>query len=147
MATGTSRAAPLATSWRYTPAAGLLVSGAGEERFPPQQGQKDLQGDSPDRTGEGGEVPDDPIDALNVAVAGEVDRERTKACTVDLMGGKPKRGHPLQHTILETELGIEFQPRAKPRAEPLQRDEIELEYYEDGYPKLPEFLRRGQRNE
>ena len=86
---------------------------------------------------------EDLILALNLAEAAEVDHSTIKRArstpTIDLVGGS-RRGlvEPgLRKLILDAEL------HATPEfAEPLQGDDYQLDYYDDGYPVLPECLRR-----
>jgi hypothetical protein len=89
------------------------------------------------------------IEKLNQRHAKEIDRaywtrEKCK-WPVDLMGGARHSArrptltidHKLRQTILDTEQLLKDD---EPTSHALLGDEIQLEYYEDGYPKLPECL-------
>jgi hypothetical protein len=89
----------------------------------------------------------DWIADLNRAAANEIDRAAIKRerpdrgkWPIDLVGG-PRRGRgdpELRRSILDTELG------ERP-TEALQGDDYPLEYYEDGFPKIPDCLKRASK--
>ena len=93
--------------------------------------------------------PRDWIADLNKIAAAEIDRvalaQERKQWPRDLVGGESRPGsmqldRKLRDAILDAEL------LAMPsHAEPLSGDGIRLEFYDDGYPKLPECLRRRAR--
>ena len=93
--------------------------------------------------------PRDWIAELNKIAAAEVHRtwlmQGRKQWPRDLVGGESRPGSmqidaKLRDAILDAELV------AMPsHAEPLSGDGIRLEFYDDGYPKLPECLRRKAR--
>ena len=76
---------------------------------------------------------------------GEAAMQERKQWPRDLVGGKSRPGsmqidRKLRDAILDAEL------LAMPsHAEPLSGDGFRLEFYDDGYPKLPECLRRRAR--
>jgi hypothetical protein len=80
----------------------------------------------------------DEIRALNLAAAQLAGRARDeRRQPVDSMGGR-QRGPvvpELRRAILATELGEES-------SAPLQGDDYEITYDENGYPELPEYLKR-----
>jgi hypothetical protein len=91
------------------------------------------------------------IEKLNQAAANEIDqaywtREQRK-WPIDLMGGARHSAqrptltvHPrLRQTIFDTERLLK---NDEPTSHALVGEEIQLQYYEDGYPKLPERLDR-----
>ena len=92
--------------------------------------------------------PRDWIAELNKIAAAEVDRvdwrQERKQWPRDLVGAESRPGsmqidRKLRDAILDAEL------LAMPsHAEPLSGDGFRLEFYDDGYPKLPECLRRKQ---
>jgi hypothetical protein len=93
--------------------------------------------------------PTNSIEKVNQAAAHEIDRAYwiSEGCKwpLDLMGGaihsarrpeftiEPK----LRESIIETERLLKDE---EPASHPLLGDDIQLEYYEDGYPKLPACL-------
>ena len=93
--------------------------------------------------------PRDWIAELNKIAAAEVDRvalaKERKQWPRDLVGAESRPGsmqidRKLRDAILDAEL------LAMPsHAEPLSGDGFRLEFYDDGYPKLPECLRRRAR--
>ena len=93
--------------------------------------------------------PRDWIADLNKIAATEIDRvalaKKRKQWPCDLVGGKSRPDsmrldRKLRDAILDAEL------LAMPsHAEPLSGDGFRLEFYDDGYPKLPECLRRRAR--
>jgi len=92
--------------------------------------------------------PRDWIEELNKIAATEVHRmwlmQGRKEWPRDLVGAESRPGSmqmdgKLRDAILNAELV------AMPsHAEPLSGDGFQLEFYDDGYPKLPEWLRRKQ---
>ena len=93
--------------------------------------------------------PRDWIAELNKIAAAEIDRvalaKKRKQWPRDLVGGESRPDsmrldRKLRDAILDAEL------LAMPsHAEPLSGDGFRLEFYDDGYPKLPECLRRRAR--
>ena len=93
--------------------------------------------------------PRDWIADLNKIAATEIDRvalaKKRKQWPCDLVGGESRPDsmrldRKLRDAILDAEL------LAMPsHAEPLSGDGFRLEFYDDGYPKLPECLRRRAR--
>jgi hypothetical protein len=91
------------------------------------------------------------IEKLNQRHANEIDRaywtREKRKWPVDLMSGArhsargptPAIDQKLRRTILDTEQLLKDD---EPTSHALVGDEIHLEYYEDGYPKLPECLDR-----
>jgi hypothetical protein len=98
----------------------------------------------------GGYRPTNWIEKLNQAVVNEIDRaywtHEKRKWPVDVMGGARHSArrpaftvHPeLRQTIIETERPLE---NDEPTSHALLSD-IKIEYYEDGYPKLPAGLDR-----
>jgi hypothetical protein len=92
----------------------------------------------------------EPKDWLNQTVANEIDRaywsREKRKWPVDLMGGqRHRKKEPLmavnyRQAILDTERVLADEDRPKP--ELLKSDDYPLEYYEDGWPKLPACLDR-----
>jgi hypothetical protein len=90
--------------------------------------------------------PRDWIAELNkIAAAAEVNRvalaKERKRWPCDLVGGS-RHGSingALRNAILDAEIGSEESPTT---SDPLSGDDYPLEFYADGYPKLPECLRR-----
>jgi hypothetical protein len=92
--------------------------------------------------------PRDWIAHLNKIAATEIDRvalaTKRKQWPRDLVGSESRPGSmqmdaKLRDAILDAELLA-----ATTHAEPLSEDGSRLEFYDDGYPKLPECLRRKQ---
>ena len=93
--------------------------------------------------------PRDWIAELNKIAAAEIDRvalaQKRKQWPRDLVGAQSRPDsmrldRKLRDAILDAEL------LAMPsHAEPLSGDDFRLEFYDDGYPKLPECLRRRAR--
>ena len=92
--------------------------------------------------------PRDWIAELNKIAAAEVDRvaltQVRKQWPRDLVGARSRPGSmqidaKLRDAILDAELLA-----TTSHAEPLSGDGFRLEFYDDGYPKLPECLRRKQ---
>ena len=100
-----------------------------------------------------GEVPDDPIRALNLATAGQIDREARKSqmkrtdWPIDLMGGNQRGDSELQRIILETETGTRLKRAPRPETKPLKGDDYPLTYDSNGYPELPACLDRRPKPE
>jgi hypothetical protein len=89
--------------------------------------------------------PRDWIAELNKIAAAEVNRvalaKERKRWPCDLVGGSPHGSinGALRNAILDTEISSEESPTM---SDPLSGDDYPLEFYADGYPKLPECLRR-----
>jgi hypothetical protein len=90
--------------------------------------------------------PRDWIEELNQTAANEVDRaeiaRQRRKWPVDLMGGKRgkhEEERQLGQFILDTERVLTDEDKAASEA---LRDNVQPEYYEDGHPKLPDFLNR-----
>jgi hypothetical protein len=90
------------------------------------------------------------IEGLNQTVANEIDRaywsREKRKWPVDLMGGqrhpakKPRMSVESRQAILDTERVLIDED--KPASDALKGEEVRLEYYDDGYPKLPLCLDR-----
>jgi hypothetical protein len=100
--------------------------------------------------GRGEDEPRDWIKELNQIAANEVDlaywtREKRK-WPIDLMGGQSKKQPimgvepELRRAILDTERVLIDEDR--PKLELLKDDDVQLEYYSDGFPKPPDCLDR-----
>jgi hypothetical protein len=96
-------------------------------------------------------APCDWIADLNRIAAAEVERaglmQGRKQWRRDLAGAASRPGSmrivgELRDAILDAEL-----PAISSHAEPLSGEGFRLEFYDDGYPKLPECVRRKRRRE
>ena len=81
----------------------------------------------------------DSVRALNLATAAEVDAVDRTQWPIDVMGSQNRRRGiitpEIRVAVLATEIGFIADEGS---AQPLQGDHYPLEFYEDGYPKLPE---------
>ena len=88
----------------------------------------------------------DPVHALNLATAADLDGgNQIVTMPIDVMGGQNRRrgiiAPEIREAVLATEIGF-IAVADEGAAQPLQGDHYPLEFYEDGYPKLPAFLDR-----
>ena len=88
----------------------------------------------------------DPVRALNLATAADLDGgNRMPPWPIDVMGGQNRRrgiiAPEIREAVLATEIGFIADEGS---AQPLQGESgtFDLEFREDGYPKLPAFLDR-----
>jgi hypothetical protein len=94
--------------------------------------------------------PRDWIAELNKIAAAEVSRRRVakehERWPCDLVGVSRHGsiGGALRNAILDAEIGSEESPT---RSDPLSGDDYPLEHYEDGFPKLPDCLRRKRHHD